>query len=109
MLVRARVFSVPVATQAELSALDKDVSGDYATGAAAQLMSQPKLVGNVLENWLRIANGQRTLVFACNKAHGGHLVEQFTRAGIAAELLTDQDDEEIREAAIARSSAARPR
>jgi superfamily II DNA or RNA helicase len=102
MLVRMRTFSVPVMTERQLAELPSDTSNDYQANAAAELMSRPKLIGDVLDNWLRIANGKRTLLFACTKAHGAQLVEQFLRAGIAAELLTDQDDDDAREKAVAR-------
>jgi DNA repair protein RadD len=102
MLVRPRIFCAPVVTEKELAALPKDTSNDFAPNAMAVLMSRPKLVGDVLTNWLRIAPGKRTLIFACGKAHGAQLLEQFSRAGVSAELLTDEDDEESREATIAR-------
>lgn len=101
-LVRPRIFSVPIVSKAELKALPKDASGDFQAKDLSALLSRAKLVGDVIENWLAIASGKRSIVFACNKAHGASLVEGFGRAGIAAELLTDQDDEETREQAIAR-------
>jgi superfamily II DNA or RNA helicase len=70
-------------------------------------MARPKLVGDVVQNWLRIANGKRTLVFACTKAHGAALAQEFLQAGIAAELLSDQDPEPDREAAIYRLECGR--
>ncbi len=108
-LVRPRIFNVPVVTKAELKALPKDAAGDYAEGAVGQLLSRPKLIGDVIENWLAIAGGKRSIVFACNKAHGASLVEGFGRAGIAAEILTDQDDEPTREEAIERLETGRTR
>ncbi len=101
-LVRPRIFNVPVVSREELKALPKDAAGDYAEGAVGTLLSRPKLIGDVIENWLGIAAGKRSIVFACNKAHGASLVEGFGRAGIAAEILTDQDDEATREEAITR-------
>lgn len=102
-LVPTRIFSAPVITTSELAAIAKDAkTGDYAPGELGASMSRPKLVGDVVSNWLRIANGKRTLCFACNKAHGAALLAEFLQAGIAAELLTDQDSEPDREAAIYR-------
>jgi len=101
-LVRPRIFNTPIVTAKELKALPKDAAKDYAAGALGELLRRPKLVGDVVQNWLKIAAGKRSLVFAVNKAHGASLVEEYTRAGIAAELLTDQDSDESREAAIAR-------
>jgi len=102
-LVRPRIYSAPVVTSSELSAVRKDSkSGDYAVSELGALMSRPKLVGNVVENWLRIANGKRTIIFACDKSHGAALAQEFRQAGTAAELLTDEDPEPDREAAIYR-------
>ena len=102
-LVRTRIFSAPVATEAELAGVDKDSkTGDYVVEQIGALMIRPKLVGNVIENWLRIANGRKTLTFACTKAHAAALVEEYLRVGVAAELLTDQTPEPEREEAIYR-------
>jgi DNA repair protein RadD len=102
MLVPPRVFNVPLMSTAELSAIPKDAANDYQAKELAELLSRPKLTGDVVANWLRIANGKRSIVFACNKAHGAQLVQEFTQAGVAAELLTDNDTEATREEAIAR-------
>ena len=103
MLVRPRVFSRPVVESSELDALKQDAkSGDFATGELSELMGRPKLVGDVVQNWLRIANSKRTLVFSVDKAHGASLTREFLQAGIPAEQLTDADDDDFREAAIAR-------
>lgn len=104
-LVRPRIFNVPVVSTDELKAVPKDAASDYAPGALGDLMTRPKLVGDVCQNWLRLANGKRSLVFCCSKAHAAALVEEFGRHGVAAELLTDKDDEATREAVFARLEA----
>jgi len=104
-LVRARVFNTPVVTTEELKALPKDTDNDYRTAALGSLLSRPKLIGDVVDNWLRIADGKRSLVFAVNKNHASALAQQFRQAGIAAEMLVDTDDEETREQVIARLEA----
>ena len=101
-LVKPRIFNTPIVTSEELKEIPKDAASDYATGALGTLMSRPRLVGDVCANWLRLANGKRSLVFACNKAHAAALVEEFGRQGVTAELLTDQDGDETREAVFAR-------
>lgn len=106
MLVKPRIFSRPVVSAKDLKAVGNDSkTGDYRTGRLSELLSRPKLVGDVVTNWLRIANGQRTLVFACDKAHGSQLVTEFRQAGVACEQLTDDDDDATREEAIARLEA----
>jgi len=102
VLVPAKVFSSPIVTADDLAALPKDATSDYAPGALGHLLMRPRLAGDVVQNWLRIAAGKRTFLFAVNKAHGAALAEEFSRAGVAAELLTDADDEATRDAAIAR-------
>jgi DNA repair protein RadD len=102
-LCPVRIFSKPVMSKRELGEISKDAkTGDYATGELSALMSRPKLVGDVVENWLRIANGKKTLVFACDKKHGAQIREEFSRAGVACEHLTDADNDDVREDVIAR-------
>ena len=109
VLVKSKVFSAPSVSAGELDAVSKDSkSGDYAVGELGALMTRPKLVGDVVQNWLRIANGKRTIVFACDKAHGAALKQEFCQAGIAAELLSDETPEPEREAAIYRLSRRAP-
>lgn len=106
MLVRPRVFNLPVISQRELKQVGTDgKTGDYRTGRLSETMRRPKLIGDVVENWLAIANGQRTLVFACDKAHGAELLQKFRQAGVAAEQLTDDDDDDTREEVIGRLEA----
>jgi DNA repair protein RadD len=102
VLVPVRIFNTPVVTNKDLKALPRDADRDFQTAALGELLSRPKLVGDVLENWLKIASGKRTIVFAVNKAHGQALLESFLHQGIAAEIVTDQDDENSREEVIAR-------
>jgi DNA repair protein RadD len=102
MLVPLRIFNTPVVSLKELRDLPRDADRDFQTSSLGELLSRPKLVGDVLTNWLRVANGKRTLVFAVNKAHGAALLESFLRQGVAAEMVTDQDEEGAREEKIAR-------
>jgi DNA repair protein RadD len=103
MLVRPRIFNTPIVTERELKDVGTDgKTGDYRTGRLSEVMRRPKLIGDVVENWLAIANGQRTLVFACDKAHGAELLQKFRQAGVAAEQLTDDDSDDTREETIAR-------
>lgn len=101
-LVPLRIFNTPLVSSRELKALPKDNDNDYQTGALSERFNRPKLIGGVLENWLRIAKGKRTLVFAIDKAHAASLLEAFLRSGVAAEMLTDNDDETTREEVVAR-------
>jgi superfamily II DNA or RNA helicase len=63
----------------------KTVQGDFHQG---QLEKATKpLIGDVIENWLRLASNRHTLVFAVNIAHAEALKERFQQAGISAAAL----------------------
>jgi DNA repair protein RadD len=105
VLVPTRIFNTPIVSQKELQAVPKDTDSDFKPAALGELLSRPKLIGDVVTNWLRIANRKRTLCFAVNKAHGASLLDSFRQQGVAAEMLTDADDEETREEVIGRLEA----
>jgi DNA repair protein RadD len=104
-LVPLRIWNTPVVSMKELRDLPRDADRDFQASSLGELLSRPKLVGDVLTNWLRVANGKRTLVFAVNKAHGAALLESFLRQGVPTEMVTDQDEEPAREEKIARLEA----
>ena len=102
VLTHTKIYNTPLVTDQELRALPKDNDNDYQPKALGELLSRPKLIGDVVENWLRVASGKRTLVFGVNKGHVAALLQSFRRQGVAAEMLTDDDDEQTREDIIGR-------
>lgn len=73
-------------------------AGDYAQGELAGRTDKPKLIGDVVENWARLAPERQTFVFAVNVAHSRHLCDEFHRIGVAAEHIDGQTDHEERAA-----------
>jgi len=76
----------------------KLVAGDYNQKQLAVKMDQPKLVGDVVTNWLKIAQGKPTVAFASSVAHSIHIMEQFQSVGIAAAHIdgkTSNDERDI--------------
>jgi superfamily II DNA or RNA helicase len=61
--------------------------GDFAKADAAERMDKPKLTGDTIEHWKRLAAGMRTVVFATTIAHSEHVAEQFNAAGVPAAHL----------------------
>lgn len=55
--------------------------GDYDETEIAEKMDKPKLVGNIVEHWEKLAHGRKTIVFAITRAHAQHLVDEFSNAG----------------------------
>jgi superfamily II DNA or RNA helicase len=56
-----------------------------------------KLVGDIIKNWLKWAEGQQTIAFAPSIKHSKELVRQFNEAGIAAEHIDGYMDEQERQ------------
>lgn len=69
---------------ADLSKI-KSQHGDYNQKQLGQAMAP--LVGDVIDNWGRLASDRHTLVFAVNVPHCEALVERFQRAGVSAAPL----------------------
>lgn len=66
--------------------------GDYDEAETAQKMDKPKLVGNIVEHWEKLANGRKTIVFAITRAHAQHLTDEFNNCGHNA-LYVDGETE----------------
>lgn len=80
----------------------KVVMGDYHKGELEKAMNQPKLVGDVVENWLRIAEHRKTMVFAVKVAHSKAIANEFNRRGINAEHLDAHHEDEERDEVLGR-------
>lgn len=61
--------------------------GDYIGDELEGRVNKPKLVGDIVEHWQRLANNKRTICFASGIAHSNHIVEQFRGAGVSCEHL----------------------
>ena len=75
----------------------KVVRGDYELAELGKRMNTPKLVGDIVENWTRIAPGQKTIVFCVNVKHAIAVCEAFNRVGIPAAVLTAKSSDDARE------------
>ena len=65
----------------------KTVNGDYENKGLSAAAKDNVLIGDVIENWLKIASDRHTIVFAVDIAHAEALTKRFQEAGIAAEVL----------------------
>jgi superfamily II DNA or RNA helicase len=75
----------------------KIVRGDYEIGKLSK--ASQKLVGDVVDNWLRLAAERHTIVFAVDIAHCEMLAHRFKQVGIKAAPLhvrmAPEDREEV--------------
>lgn len=77
-------------------------AGEFASREAAAAMSAPQLVGNVVQTWLRRAQGRRTVVFTVDVAHSQLLRDRFRQAGVRCEHLDGATPLQERQAILAR-------
>ena len=76
----------------------KIVRGDYEVGKLSK--ASIKLVGDVVDNWLRLAADRHTIVFAVDIAHCEMLAHKFKEAGISAAPLHVRMDQEDRDEVV---------
>jgi superfamily II DNA or RNA helicase len=77
-------------------------TGDYNQRKLAEVMDKPKLIGDIVDNWLKIAPWKPTVVFCTNKKHSRHVCAEFLRRGISAEHMDANTPDDEREATFAR-------
>ena len=100
-LVEPRVFTVPAERLPNLAGV-RVRAGDYAQDQLDEAVDQAKLVGDIVEHWLRHAGGVRTVAFAVSVKHSRHIAERFREGGIAAEHLDGSTPTPERDAILAR-------
>ena len=88
-LVPLRYFAP---SEPDLRKLRTGKDGDYVEKSLGKVMDTPKLVGDIVENWMRLAGGSQTVVFAVNRAHSRHLAEEFKARGVRAEHLDGETE-----------------
>jgi superfamily II DNA or RNA helicase len=62
-------------------------AGDYNQKQLGERVNTIELVGDVVENWARLAHDRQTFVFAVSVAHSMALCDQFLASGVRAEHL----------------------
>jgi len=78
----------------------RTVAGEYKNDDLGDATDTPKLVGDVVDTWFKLARDRKTIVFCTNVAHGRHLAKEFCKRGIkAAEIngYMQKDGEDGRE------------
>ena len=60
---------------------------DYNDKQLGAAVDKPELIGDIVGNWFKLAEGKRTVVFATNVSHSKHIVEQFKERGMNAEHI----------------------
>ncbi len=98
-LVEPEVWTVP--QRPDLSGV-RVKGGDYEMGALSAACDRAELVGDIVEHWKRLANGTRTVAFACTVEHSRNIAARFVEGGVSAEHLDGETPTEERDAILAR-------
>ncbi len=61
--------------------------GDYDEKQLSAAVDKPKLIGDIVSHWHRLASDRKTILFATGIAHSQHLIEAFRASGVIAEHL----------------------
>lgn len=74
----------------------KITAGEYNGKQIDEIMRKPKLVGDIVENWVKIADGRQTVIFTTTVAHSVAVCEAFNEVGIIAEHVDGRTNKEER-------------
>lgn len=75
---------------------------DYNEEQVAQIMGDYKLVGNIVQNWLKNGDDLSTICFCVNVLHANHVANEFCAAGVECEVMTAKTPQEERKQIISR-------
>ena len=73
------------------------VAGDYNKKILGERVDKPRLIGDIYDNWARIAHDRRTVVFATNVKHSKHIKELFNSRGVPTEHIDAHTPEDERQ------------
>ncbi|MBL8684403.1 MAG: DEAD/DEAH box helicase family protein [Myxococcales bacterium] len=76
--------------------------GDYVPHELEREMMKSRLIGDIVEHWIRLAHDRTTVVFATSVAHSQKIVEAFRAQGVIAEHLDGTTPMDERRAILAR-------
>lgn len=89
-------------TDVDLSRVRLNNDGDYSESQLDKVMDDSVLIGDIVENWARIAGDRQTVVFCSGINHSIHVRDQFLKYGIRAEHLDGKTDKEERKRILER-------
>ena len=75
----------------------KTVAGDYHEGQLGARMSDPKLIGCIVDTWLKHGDNRPTICFCVNVAHAEFVGVEFERVNISNVVITGRTPMEERE------------
>lgn len=74
--------------------------GDFVTAELSQTMDKPKITGDAVDHYKRLAHGVAAVAFCVSVEHARHVAAQFTEAGFPSVHVDGGMDRHIRRAII---------
>ena len=71
-------------------------NGDYTKKSLESASFNAKIIGDNIEQYKKIANGKRNVVFAISRRHGQDICDRYNAAGIKAEFLDGETPDKER-------------
>ena len=83
--------------QKEINGIKKFSNGDYAEPEMARVCDNNRIRAQVIDTYIKFANGKKGIVYTINKTHNKNLCEEFISHGIRAVALDCDTPRNIRE------------
>jgi superfamily II DNA or RNA helicase len=99
-LAEPRVWAPPKEGMPDLDGVHT-VAGDYAENELDERCNQSQIIGSVVDEWQRRAEGRRTVAFAVSIAHSIAIRGRFVEAGIPAAHIDGSTPEDERNRILA--------
>lgn len=103
-LAEYEVYAPDIPDLDDVGSRTGSMGNDYIESQLAEVMGDAKVVGNVVNNWLENGGNRLTLALCVNVSHANHLMLEFERSGVAAEVITAQVKVNERERIFGRMS-----
>ena len=86
----------------DISSLRSGGTGDYTRDSMIKETARSHIVGDVVENYFKFANGTRAIVFAVDIESSNQITSQFIAAGVKAVAVNGKSKDRIREEMVRR-------
>jgi len=83
--------------QKEIDGIKKFSNGDYAEQEMERVCNNDRIRAQVVETYLKYANGKKGIVYTINKTHNRTICEEFCGKGIEAVAMDSSTPKDIRE------------
>lgn len=76
------------------------IAGDYNNKQLTDVMCQPKLYGNIIENYNKLGDSRQAIAYCTSVKHADLIAELFNSSGISAKSINGVTPKKIREQAL---------